>query len=774
MLMKRFHLLLAYLIAAVIPMHAVLPYQDSTLAVDQRIDDLLKRMTLAEKVGQLRCVYGWPAFEITRPGSEITDDYRRHIEAGDVGMLWATFRADPWTQRTLEQGLRPHSAAETANQLQRIAVEHSRLGIPLFLAEEGPHGHMAIGTTVFPTGLALAATFNSRLASRQGEITAREIRLQGGHITFGPVMDLALEPRWSRVEETLGEDPVLSAVMASAVVRGCGEAHGGFSTIATPKHFIAYGIPQGGHNGASSSVGPRALHAQFLPPFRQVVEAGARSLMTSYNSIDGIPATSNSHLLTDVLRGEWGFNGFVISDLYSINSLVNDHHTAADLQDAAIQALQAGVDVDLGGMAYETLVDAVNQGKIDASVIDRAVARVLRLKFEMHLFEHPYVDVSLTAQVGCDSAQAVSRQIATEAITLLKNDGTLPLRHGLTVALIGPNADNGYNMLGDYTAPQERETMHTVRDALTARLGASHVRYARGCGIRDTTHYNPDEAVAAARQADVIVAVVGGSSARDFDTKFHDTGAAQVGTAAVSDMESGEGFDRATLSLMGRQQELLQTLKQTGKPLIVVYIEGRPLDKLWASTQANALFTAYYPGPWGGEAIADVLLGDYNPAGRLPVSVPRSVGQLPVYYNQPRSARNDYTDLSQNPLYPFGFGLSYTNFAYSNLRISPLGGNEYTVTVDVTNTGNRDGDEVVQLYVQDDVASVVLPALQLRRFERCHLAAGETRQVTFALNTDDFCLVNTDLQQMIEPGTFTIAIGASSADIRCSAQLTIE
>jgi len=748
------------------------PYQDANQPVDKRVKDLLSRMTLEEKVGQLVCLMGWDSYVRNGNKVAVSDKFRNEIDSLHVGMYWAVFRADPWTQKTLDNGLNPALAAEAANAMQRYAIEHSRLGIPLFLAEEAPHGHMAIGATVFPTGLGMAATWDQELMEQTGAVIGKEIRLQGGHISYGPVLDLAREPRWSRVEETMGEDPYLSVEMGAAMVKGLG---GGdlslpYSSIATLKHFIAYGVSEGGQNGARSIVGPRELKQVFLEPFRRVINAGALSVMTAYNSLDGVPCTANKELLTDVLRGEWKFNrGIVVSDLFSIDGLKGTHHTAASSHDAAIQALLAGVDVDLGGNCFSQLVDAVKQGKVSEEAVNTAVKRVLRLKFEMGLFENPYVNAK-TAQkeVHNNAAIATAKQAALESITLLKNDGILPLNKNVKVAVVGPNADNVYNMLGDYTAPQADGKVVTVYNGIKAMIGEASCIYAKGCAVRDTMDCDIPAAVEAAMQADVVVAVVGGSSARDFKTSYEDTGAATADQKFISDMECGEGFDRATLDLLGRQMELLEALKKTGKPLVVVYIEGRPLNKNWADENANALLTAYYPGEQGGNAIADVLFGDYNPAGRLPVSVPRHVGQLPVYYNKPLPVAHDYVEMSAQPLYPFGYGLSYTTFEYGDLRIEGT-----TVKFMVTNTGNRKGDEVVQLYLHQDLSTVVQPERQLKAFERITLDPGETREVTLHLDYGDLAIVDADMQWTVEPGTYHVLIGSSSKDIRLMGRIII-
>ena len=745
------------------------PYLDATKPVEERVEDLLSRMTLEEKAGQIVCLMGWDSYQINGKKVSVSEKFKQEVDSLHVGMYWAVFRADPWTKKTIANGLKPALAAEAANAMQRYAIEKTRLGIPIFLAEEAPHGHMAIGATVFPTGLGMAATWDPQLMQQTGAVIGKEIRLQGGHISYGPVLDLSREPRWSRVEETMGEDPYLSGKMGASMVKGLG---GGdlslpYSTIATLKHFIAYGVSEGGQNGARSIVGQRELKQVFLSSFKRAIDAGALSVMTSYNSLDGVPCTSNRELLTGVLRNNWAFNrGIVVSDLFSIDGLRGTHRTAETLQEAAIQALLAGVDVDLGGNCYVRLADAVREGKVSEEALNQAVKRVLRLKFEMGLFEHPYIDAKTAGkEVHNEATIATTRQVARESITLLKNDGILPLNKATKVAVIGPNADNVYNMLGDYTAPQPDGKVITVYNGIMAMIGDGNCTYSKGCAIRDTNDCDIEAAVKAAKSADVIVAVVGGSSARDFKTSYEDTGAASSEQQFLSDMECGEGFDRATLDLLGRQMELLEALKKTGKPIVVVYIEGRPLNKNWADENANALLTAYYPGEQGGNAIADVLFGDYNPAGRLPVSVPRHVGQLPVYYNKPAPAAHDYVDMSAQPLYPFGYGLSYSSFEYSELNITGA-----HVTFKVTNNGSRKGDEVVQLYVSNTGASVVQPERQLIGFERVSLDAGESRIMTFDIPPVDLAIVNDKMQWAVE-GEHLLLVGASSQDIRLRGKL---
>ena len=741
----------------------LIEYRDETdINSAHYLDNLLSKMTLEEKVGQLRCTLAWNYCE--RKGNDVvlTPLFEKEVLQEGVG--------NPWTQRSLDNGLGPKLSARAANKMQRVVREKTRLGIPLFFAEEAPHGHMAIGSTVFPTGFGMAATWDAPLMHRVGDAIRRQVRSYGAQISYGPVMDLSRDPRWSRVEESFGEDPVLTATMASAEVAGLSTWHSPEDpgTIATLKHFIGYGTTWGGQNGGPSAITERDMLQNFLPPFKQAIDSGALSIMTSYNSLDGVPSTGSHELLTDILRNSWKFHGIVVSDLYSIDVMYSQHHVAASLEDAAIMALKAGVDMDLGGLAYATLPHAVRSGHIPEALVDSAVIHVLRAKYDMGLFHNRYVDEKKAEKlVNTPADVALVRQVAQESITLLENhNNTLPLSKKMRVALVGPNADNVYNMLGDYTAPQPEGRVKTVLDGFRAKLPASQIEYVKGCSVRDTTQQNIAEAVEAAKRSDVVVVVAGGSSARDFKTNYKSTGAAETDANTVSDMDSGEGFDRASLSLLGLQEQLLKALKATGKPLVVVYIEGRPLDKNWAAANADDLLTAYYPGQEGGNAIADVLFGDVNPSGRLPISVPRSVGQLPVYYNHVLPEPHDYVEMTARPLYAFGYGKSYTTFDYSNLRVAAVSKDSVTVSFDVTNTGSRDGAEVVQLYLNDSVASVAQPVKQLRRFARVPLAKGETKHVVFTLHASDLSIINAQKQWAVEPGWFNVMVGAASDDIR--------
>ena len=758
-------------------------YKDPNAPVERRIQDLLSRMTVEEKVGQISMPLGWPMYTKTGRSVTVSEAFKKSLKEEHTGMLWATLRADPWTKKTLANGLNPELAAKATNAIQKYAIDNTRLGIPLLLSEECPHGHMAIGTTVFPTSIGQGSTFNPELISKMAKVIATEARLQGGHVGYGPVLDLAREPRWSRVEETYGEDHVLNSRMGEAMVKGFqgSSLKSGENIVATLKHFAAYGAPEGGHNGGSISVGQRSLHQFYLPPFKAAIKAGALSIMTAYNSIDGIPCSSNAYLLNDLLRKEWGFNGFVVSDLNSISGLVSNHHIAANPAEAAQLAINAGLDADLSGVGYGgALREAIQTGQVSQETLDTAVSRVLRIKFNMGLFENPYVNPELAKLRVRDKEKiALARQVAKESIILLKNQGSiLPLSKSIkNIAVIGPNADNIYNQLGDYTAPQTEENIVTVLDGIKTKLhSTAKINYVKGCAIRDTTSSNIDEAVSAARQSEAVVIVLGGSSARDFKTEYIETGAAQISNNAstLSDMESGEGFDRATLDLLGDQLKLLKAVLKTGKPVILVLIKGRPLNLNWAAENVPAIIDAWYPGQEGGNAIADVIFGDYNPAGRLPISVPKSVGQLPVYYNSRYPEKHDYLEVDAKPLYSFGYGLSYTTFEYKNLKIDTAPGKQTVqVTFDLKNSGSVAGEEVTQLYMRSKTSSVVLPGKQLKQFRRVFLKAGEQKTMTFTLGKDDFEVYNSKMNWAVETGTYQLMVSSSSDNVRLEGKIEL-
>ena len=727
--------------------------------IGEKIEGLLSQMTLTEKVGQLCCPIGFSLDD---------EAYHALMDTLPCGGFWAVLRADPWSRKTVETGPDARESVLLFNKMQRYAVENTRLGIPIYFAEECPHGLMAVGATVYPTGLGLAATWDEALLYDVGDAIGAEAAGRGAQFAYGPVVDIARDPRWSRVEEGMGEDPYLSGTLGGAVMSGL-QNH----LAATVKHFAAYGIPEGGHNGAAAQTGQHQLLNEYLANYEMMVKRGARSIMTSYNAIDGVPCTSSSWLLKDVLRKQWGFNGIVFSDLGSIWALHSTHRTAENQTDAAVQALLAGVDIDLGGSNYGAyLPHAIETNRYPSQetcngtslqeAIDDAVRRVLRFKYEIGLFDNPYINVPPVET--CHGA-SLPLQTARESVVLLKNNGILPLANGKdarqcvsTIAVIGPNADNMYNQLGDYTAPQHPDDVVTVLEGIKNRAKPdTKIIYSKGCSIRDTKDADIKDAVNAAKSADVTVLVVGGSSARDFKTSYESTGAAVVNDH-ISDMDCGEGYDRVSIELSGLQEDLIKEIAKLHKPLIIVYIEGRPLLKNTANDVADALLTAFYPGGQGGNAIADVLFGNYNPAGRLPISQPRNTGQIPVYYSQPKP--HDYLECESTPLYCFGYGLSYTYFEYDDLKTEVLK-DIIKVAFDVKNIGSYDGDEVVQIYLRDEYASFTPAEKQLKGFKRIHLKQNDSQRVTITIPTEG-----------LEPGEFTVMVGASSDDIRLKEKIT--
>lgn len=776
--MKLKYLIVASLLYAypsMIEAQSVWPYKDASKPIHERVEDLLGRMTLEEKVGQLSKMLGWDMYTKENGQIGVSQKLKDAAKRKHIGLLWATLRADPWTQKTLENGLHPEEAARATNAIQRFMVDSTRLGIPLLLSEEAPHGLMAIGATTFPTAIGQASTWNPKLIHRMATVIAKETYAVGGKNGYGPVLDLARDARWSRTEESYGEDPYLVSKMGEAMVRGFqGEQIGqADKIIATLKHFVAYGVPEGGHNGSAVTVGERMLRQAYFPPFKAAVQAGASSVMTAYNSVDGIPCSSNGWLLNTVLRGEWGFDGFVVSDLLSISGLTGNHGTAVDAVDAAAQSIQAGLDADLSALGYgDHLLKAVQEGQVSQQILDQAVRRVLTQKFKLGLFEKPYVDENLVAsKVATAENKAVAKQVALESITLLKNENNLlPLSKTIkNIAVIGPNADNMYNQLGDYTAPQEENKVVTVLEGIQHLVGnKTNIHYVKGTAIRDTSQSNIPAAVAAATKSEVVIVVLGGSSARDFKTSYQSTGAATVDAQTISDMESGEGFDRSSLDLMGDQLALLAALYKTGKPIILVTIKGRPLNLNWAAAHIPTIVEAWYPGQEGGHAIAEVLFGDYNPAGRLPISVPKSVGQLPIHYNYNKPTHHDYIESDAKPMYSFGHGLSYSVFEYSNLKVGVREVDDdfsCSITFDVKNSSSIDGDEVVQVYIVDEVSSVVTPVKQLKAFERRHIKANTSTSFEFTLHKEDLKIWSIQNNWKAEKGRFKVLIGKSSDNI---------
>ncbi|OWA33340.1 beta-glucosidase [Saccharibacillus sp. O16] len=768
------------------------PWLDASLPAKQRAELLLAVMNDREKVGQLIQPFGWMGYSRQHGHTELTEAFKERVRQGDVGSLYGTLRADPWTGVTLATGLSPEEGAEAVNDIQRYAIEYSRLGIPLLIGEECSHGHMAIGATVFPVPLNIGSAWNVELYREMCRAVAAETRAQGGAVTYSPVLDVVRDPRWGRTEECFGEDPFLIGELAVAAVEGLqGDSLDAENSVAaTLKHFVGYGASEGGRNAGPVHMGRRELLETDLYPFERAVRAGAASIMPAYNEIDGVPCTTNRELLEHTLRVEWGFDGLVITDCGAIDMLAGGHDTADSGRDAALQALRSGIDMEMSGEMFSRhLLAAAESGELEPEVLNQAALRVLKLKFELGLFERPYADSRRAAEViGCPEHRKLARQLAAESVVLLKNDGNLlPLPKQIgSVAVIGPNADRGYNQLGDYTSPQPEGHVVTVLRGLTERLGQERVLYAPGCRVRGESREGFKRAVEAASQADAVVLVMGGSSARDFGEGTIDlrTGASLVTGEAISDMDCGEGIDRMTLGLSGVQLELIREVYQAApdKPVIVVYIGGRPVVEPWVDEEIGAILQAGYPGQEGGHAIADILLGDVNPSGRLTVSVPKAVGQLPIHYRGKRSRGKRYLEDDSKPRYGFGYGLSYTTFDYSEPtllggqnRISLediTAGETVTVSVKVTNTGDRAGAEVIQLYVSDVVSAVTRPASELKGFRKIMLEPGESREIQFSVGAEQLRYIGMDYVPVVEPGLFRLKIGRSVEDTQ-SVDLTV-
>ncbi|MEC0105449.1 glycoside hydrolase family 3 N-terminal domain-containing protein [Paenibacillus taichungensis] len=777
-------------------------YKDKSKSVEERVEHLLSLMTTEEKAGQLIQPFGWQTYTNDQGNITLNESFKQQVENGGVGSLYGALRADPWTGVTLENGLSAREGAEAVNLIQRHAVEQSRLGIPILIGEECSHGHMAIEGTVYPVPLLLGSTWNVDLYRDMCRAVARETRAQGGAVTYSPVLDVVRDPRWGRTEECFGEDPYLIGELAVASVQGLqGERLDQEDAVAaTLKHFVGYGSSEGGRNAGPVHMGWRELLEVDLYPFRKAVEAGAQSIMPAYNEIDGIPCTVNTELLDDVLRKDWGFDGLVITDCGAINMLASGHDVASDGLEASVQAIQAGIDMEMSGEMFgQYLVQAISEGKLEMQVLDQAVRRVLALKFKLGLFEQPYVDADRAAEViGSEEHIQLARQLAAEGVVLLKNEAaTLPLSTATAgrIAVIGPNADQAYNQLGDYTSPQPKSKVATVLDGIRSKLAVSEsghagegsaehsnsenqVLYAPGCRIKGDSREGFEHAIETARQADTVIMVVGGSSARDFGEGTIDlkTGASNVSDNSWNDMECGEGIDRMTLGLAGVQLELIQEIHKLGKTLVIVYINGRPITEPWVDEHADAILEAWYPGQEGGHAIADILFGEVNPSGKLTISIPKHVGQLPIYYNGKRSRGKRYLEEDLEPRYPFGYGLSYTTFDYSEPKLSTesMTANEtVTVSVEVTNTGSCRGAEVIQMYVSDVVSRVARPAKELKGFEKVILEPGETKTVAFHIGAEQLQYIGRDLTPVVEPGQFHIHIGRHVKDTQF-AELMVE
>ena len=753
-------------------------YQDPALPIERRVDDLLARMTLEEKLAQMMCL--WSA------KGQITDQQGRFDPA----------RAPRWFRTGIGRIERPsdgHGAraeAEYTNAIQRWVRANTRLGIPVIFHEEALHGLQGKEATSFPQAIALASSWNPDLVRRVFRVVAAEVRARGAQQVLAPVVDVARDPRWGRIEETYGEDPYLVTQMGLAAVRGL---QGGEATIpadgviATLKHMTGHGQPESGTNVGPASLGERALRDIFFPPFEAAVKHGhARSLMPSYNEVDGIPSHANRWMLHDVLRGEWGFDGTIVSDWQAIQQLAGRHHVATNAADAARRALAATVDVELPDVeTFDTLLDAARTDPDVAAAIDAAVRRLVGEKFALGLFERAEVDVDRADAIsGAADHQGLALEAARQGIVLLQNrGGMLPWNADQTrrVAVIGPHVAEV--MLGGYSGVPRHSV--SILEGIRARLGTkAQVDYAEGVRLTEDSSFTQaaqplvggtrsqerwsadkvvpadpaanrqriDEAVRLARGCDVAVVVVGDNE--------------QTAREAYADHHLG---DRADLRLVGQQEDLVRAILATGKPMVLILLNGRPPAIPELAERAPAILECWYPGQEGGTAVAEILFGDVNPSGKLPVSFPRSVGQLPLFYNHKPTAHRGYLFESTQPVFPFGHGLSYTTFAsatptVSPTRITPDG--TATLSVEVTNTGDRPGDEVVQLYVRDEVSRATRPVLELKGFQRVTLQPGERRNVTFTVGPDQLSYHGPHLNRVVEPGGFQLLVGGDSATLK--------
>ncbi len=758
-------------------------YQDQNLSPEVRAEDLCARLSLREKCGQLNQVFcGWNGYKIVDGELKLEPEFDKALSEGMVGAFYGSHRGSAF-QNDKRIPVSPRMGVRAINSIQKIAMECSRFGIPLFVSEEAPKGFCAPEATTFPSPIASGSSWNTKLMEQVGHAVAREIRAGGGHTGYAPVLDICHDPRWSRIEENFGEDPYLSGELGAAMVRGMqgDDLKPDDTVVSTLKHFAAYGASEGARNTGPTHMGPRELREMHLPSFEAAIKAGALSVMCSYNDIDGVPVSSDRRLLTGVLRDEWGFEGFVVSDALAIDELCvgnaeNDkHRLAKTLAEAAALSLRAGVDVSLWDKAYLYLEEAVGEGLIQESDLDIAVKRLLRLKFAMGLFENPFVDEDRAVEVmGCDEHQALSLQASRESVVLLKNNGVLPLAKSKRLALTGPNSHNLANQLGTYAPNWKTIQGSSVFEGLQALADDTGlVEWAQGCRVRDMDDSGMEEAIRIAEGSEVIVAVMGGSSTDKDGVRVNPAG--QIDTdslSQVSDIDCGENIDRVSLELSGRQRELLESLKATGKPLVVIMVQGRPHDMRWIEENADAVLCAWYPGPHGGRALAEVLYGDVNPCGRLNMSFPKCTGQIPVNYNHKATAEKRYLEMDTKPLYRFGYGLSYTSFAYSDLKLSAdrisVGGS-LRATVTLKNTGGRSGVEVVQWYIRDEYASVTRPVRSLRHFERVELEPGQSRELSFDIDADDLSLWDLEMRKVVEPGTFTVYVGSDcGADLSAS------
>jgi len=735
--------------------------------IEKRINALLAQMTLEEKLGQLQQLDG-----------HADGKYRpEHLDLARRGLLGSTLNV---------------RGAKLTNELQKVAVEQSRLKIPLIFGFDVIHGYR----TIFPVPLGEAASWDPAAIERAASIAAAETRASGVHWTFAPMVDIARDARWGRIVEGSGEDPYLGSVMARARVRGFqGTDYSAADRIvACAKHFVAYGAAEGGRDYNTTDLSERTLREVYLPPFKAAVDAGVGTFMTAFNDLNGVPATGNPFLLTNVLRGEWKFDGFVVSDYTAVMELMN-HRLAATEVEAAQHALSAGTDMEMvSRFYYKHVGDLLRQRKISQQTLDEAVRRILRIKFRLGLFERPYADEARERAVVFNAENvAAAREIAARSLVLLKNErSTLPFSKELrSIAVIGPLADDPRAMLGSWAGDGRADNTVTLLEGIKQKVPGARILHAKGVaiegrGVTGNYHASPPanesaggtniSAAANTQAARIATTPVGPNSIEEAMQAARSADVVILAIGETADM-SGEAASRTSLDLPGRQLELIHAIHSLGKPYAVVLMNGRPLTINWLAENSPAILETWFAGTQTGPAIADVLFGDVNPGGKLPVTFPRTLGQVPIYYNHKTTGRpptdqkytSKYLDVPVTPLYPFGYGLSYTQFRFgqpelSAAKIPPNG--QLTVNVEVENTGSRTGDEVVQLYIRDEASSVTRPIKELKGFQRITLRPGEKRRVQFTLTPEHLGFYNREMKFVVEPGEFKIMVGPNSEDLR--------
>ena len=725
-------------------------YKDASAPVKERVEDLLGRMTLEEKVGQMNQFVGLE--HIKKNEAHLTEE---DLKNNTAQAFYPGFSADSvasWARKGLVGSFLHVLTLEEANYLQSLAME-SRLGIPVIFGIDAIHGNAnAPDNTVYPTNIGLACSFDLELARRIARETAAEMRAMNMHWTFNPNVEVARDPRWGRVGETYGEDPYLVSLMGTETVRGYQGDLSSDDVLACIKHFVGGSQPVNGTNGSPTDLSERTIREVFFPPFEEGVKAGAMSLMTAHNELNGIPCHSNEWLMEDVLRGEWGFKGFVVSDWMDIEHIYDLHATAENIKEAFYQSIMAGMDMHMHGVYWnEYVCELVREGRIPESRIDSSVRKILDIKFRLGLFENPYADPDRTMDIRlCGTHRHTALEAARKSVVLLKNDGLLPLDPGKyrRVLVTGINADD-HNILGDWSADQKPENVTTVLEGLKMVSPETEFVFVdQGWDPRNMSEANVDRAAAAARTCDLNIVVAGEYMYR----------------GRWTERTSGEDTDRSDIDLVGLQNELIRKVAASGRPTVLVLISGRPLGVQWAADNLPALVNAWEPGMYGGQAIAEILYG----SAKLAVTMPRSAGQVQMIYNhKPSQYFHPYAVTPSTPLYPFGYGLSYTTYSYSDIWLDrteiPADGT-VKVSVEIRNTGNIAGDEIVQMYIRDRFSSVTRPVKELKDFARIHLEPGETRTVEFSVTPDKLMFLDKDLRPVVEPGEFIVMVGPSSDD----------